>query len=245
MRSNAPNASGDSGTSTPPAIAASISPTRIALAASPIATAPLAQELAVDRIGPADVERDAEVRRRRPAEHREGEGGGHGAQAALEVLLVLRLCERDPTEGRPEVDPDPLAVGRARDARDEAGVGHRHPPRREPELAEPVHRAGRPGVHEVERLEVVDLGRDLRPERRRVEAVDALDRARRRAKAARNAGSPIPTAEMTPMPVMTARRRTGDGGVAMSGVRRGSGRTPRAPPRAHGRWRACVPRSGA
>ena len=40
------------GTSTPPAIAASISPSRIALSASPSATAPLAHELAVDRIGP-------------------------------------------------------------------------------------------------------------------------------------------------------------------------------------------------
>ena len=52
MRSKAPNASGESGTSTPPAIAASISPARMAFAASPIATAPLAHEFAVDRIGP-------------------------------------------------------------------------------------------------------------------------------------------------------------------------------------------------
>ena len=52
MRSKAPNASGDSGHSTPPAIAASISPVRIAPIASPIATAPDAHELAVDRIGP-------------------------------------------------------------------------------------------------------------------------------------------------------------------------------------------------
>ncbi len=52
MRSNAPNASGDSGHSTPPAIAASISPLRMACIASPIATAPDAHELAVERIGP-------------------------------------------------------------------------------------------------------------------------------------------------------------------------------------------------
>ena len=52
MMSKAPNASGDSGHSTPPATAASISPARIAPSASPIATAPDAQEFAVERIGP-------------------------------------------------------------------------------------------------------------------------------------------------------------------------------------------------
>ncbi len=52
IRSNAPNASGDSGHSTPPAIAASISPVRMAPMASPIATAPEAHELAVERMGP-------------------------------------------------------------------------------------------------------------------------------------------------------------------------------------------------
>ena len=52
MMSKAPNASGDNGHSTPPAIAASISPERIAPIASPIATAPEAHELAVERMGP-------------------------------------------------------------------------------------------------------------------------------------------------------------------------------------------------
>ncbi len=52
MMSNAPNASGLSVTSTPPAIAASMSPARIAPRASPIATAPEAHEFAVERIGP-------------------------------------------------------------------------------------------------------------------------------------------------------------------------------------------------
>ena len=52
MMSNAPNASGLSGTSAPPATAASISPARIAPSASPIATVLDAHELAVDRIGP-------------------------------------------------------------------------------------------------------------------------------------------------------------------------------------------------
>ena len=52
MMSNAPNASGLSGTSAPPAIAASIWPDRMASSASPNATAPDAHEFAVDRIGP-------------------------------------------------------------------------------------------------------------------------------------------------------------------------------------------------
>ena len=52
MMSKAPKASGLSGISTPPAIAASIWPDRIASSASPMATEPEAHELAVDRIGP-------------------------------------------------------------------------------------------------------------------------------------------------------------------------------------------------
>ena len=52
MMSNAPNASGLSGISTPPAIAASTRPSRRSPSASPSATAPDAHELAVDRIGP-------------------------------------------------------------------------------------------------------------------------------------------------------------------------------------------------
>ena len=52
MMSNAPNASGDSGISQPPAIAASTRPSRRSPSASPSATAPEAHEFAVDRIGP-------------------------------------------------------------------------------------------------------------------------------------------------------------------------------------------------
>ena len=53
MMSKAPNASGLSGISTPPAIAASIWPARIAVPSGLAeATAPEAHELAVDRIGP-------------------------------------------------------------------------------------------------------------------------------------------------------------------------------------------------
>ncbi len=52
MMSNAPNASGLNGTSTPPATAASIRPVRMSSSADPSATAPEAQEFAVDMIGP-------------------------------------------------------------------------------------------------------------------------------------------------------------------------------------------------
>ena len=45
-----------------------------------------------------------------------------------------------------------------------------------PELAESVELAGGLRRHPLERVEVVDLGRDLAAERRRVEAIDPLDR---------------------------------------------------------------------
>jgi hypothetical protein len=52
MMSNAPNASALSGTSQPPAIAASTRPSRRSPSASPSPTLPDAHELAVERIGP-------------------------------------------------------------------------------------------------------------------------------------------------------------------------------------------------
>ena len=47
---------------------------------------------------------------------------------------------------------------------------------REAEMAEPVRLAGGLGVHEVGRLEVVDLCGHLRAEAGRIEPIDALDR---------------------------------------------------------------------
>ena len=108
MMSNAPKASGLSGTSAPPAIAASI-------VAGPDRVQRLADR---DRAGrarvggredrPADVERDPEVGRRRPAEDRQGEVRGDGLDPALEIALVLLLGVGDPAERAAEVDPDPL-----------------------------------------------------------------------------------------------------------------------------------------
>ncbi len=62
-------------------------------------------------------------------------------------------------------------------------VIEREAARDHPELAESVELPGGLRRHPGERVEVVDLGRDLRAERRRVEAVDALDRGAARAQA--------------------------------------------------------------
>ena len=56
------------------------------------------------------------------------------------------------------------------------GVIEREAAGDQPELAEPVELARRLGRHPGERIEVVDLGRDLRAEGARVEPVDPLDR---------------------------------------------------------------------
>ena len=89
---------------------------------------------------------------------------------------MLLLGVGDAAERRAEVDPDPLRMRRAVDARRQPGVVERQPAGDQPELAEPVELARGLGRHPGERVEVVDLGRDLRAERARVEAVDALDR---------------------------------------------------------------------
>ena len=87
--------------------------------------------------------------------------GATGWMPALEVALVLLLGVGDAAQRRPEVDPDPLRVGRAVRARRQAGVVEREAAGDQPELAEPVELAGRLRRHPGERVEVVDLGRDL------------------------------------------------------------------------------------
>ena len=120
----------------------------------------------------------------------------------LEIALVLFLGVGDAAEratrGRCRSAP---ASARPVLARHEAGVLEREPAGDQAELAEPVELAGGLGRHPGERVEVVDLGGDLRAERDRVEPVDPLDRgARRPAVPARNASRPVPIAVMTPMP---------------------------------------------
>ena len=58
----------------------------------------------------------------------------------------------------------------------EASIGERQLTRDHAELAEPIELTGGLGRHPGERVEVIDLRRDLAPERRRIEPVDALDR---------------------------------------------------------------------
>ena len=67
----------------------------------------------------------------------------------------------DATERRSQVDPGALRGRRSPFARHEPGVVEREPPGDETELAEPVERPGVLGRHPGERIEVVDLGRDL------------------------------------------------------------------------------------
>ena len=78
---------------------------------------------------PVDAERDPEVGRGRAAEHRQGEGRADRPDAALEVALVLLLGEGDPTERAADVDPGAVRVGRLRSRRaSSAGVGERLAP---------------------------------------------------------------------------------------------------------------------
>ena len=138
--------------------------------------APNASELRGTSDRAVDAEGDPQVGRRRAAEDGQGERRADGANPALEVALVLLLGIDDPAQRAAQVDPDPLRARRPTLARHELRVGERHLAGGQPELAEPIELAGSLGLHVVERLEVVDLGRDLRAERARVEAVDSLDR---------------------------------------------------------------------
>ncbi len=166
MMSNAPNASGLSGISQPPAIAASIRPSRRSPERLAERDGPRRARVGRREDRPADVEGDAEVGRRRAAEDGEGEVRRDRADAPLEVALVLLLRVGDAAQRRAEVDADPLRVRRRRRSPGvQAGVVEREPAGDEAELAEPVELAGRLGRHPGERIEVVDLGRDLRAER--------------------------------------------------------------------------------
>ncbi len=124
----------------------------------------------------ADVERDAEVGRRRAAEDRQRKVRRHLPDPLLEIALVLLLGVGDAAQRGPEVDPDPLRMRAAVRAGRQPRVVEREPARDEAELAEAVQLARGLGRHPGERVEVVDLRRDLRAEGARVEPVDALDR---------------------------------------------------------------------
>ncbi len=124
----------------------------------------------------AHVERDAEIGRGRAAEHREGEVGRDLADALVEIARVLFLGVGDAAERRTEVDPDAIRAGGTISTGSQPRVLERELTRDQAELAEPVELAGGLRWHPRERVEVIHLGRDLAPERRRVEPIDALDR---------------------------------------------------------------------
>ena len=111
-------------------------------------------------------------RRRRPRARGSAPRSGCRATGTARAAPRHRRCRPAPTRGRCRSAP-----GRRRRPAPgvQPGVGQGQLPGREAELAEPVELARGLRRHEVERVEVVDLGRDLRAERRRVEAVDALD----------------------------------------------------------------------
>ena len=124
----------------------------------------------------ANVERDPEIGRGRTAEHRQGEVRRHLADSLVHVPLVLGLRVGDATERAAEVDPDPLGARGVGGAGDEAGVVEREPTGHEAELAEPVELPGDLRLEKRQRVEVVNLGCDLRAECGRIEAVDPPDR---------------------------------------------------------------------
>ena len=89
---------------------------------------------------------------------------------------MLLLGVGDAAQRAAEIDPDPLRRRRSALAGPHARILERQLAGHEPELAEPIELAGRFRRHPGERVEVVDLGGDLRAERRRVEPIDPLDR---------------------------------------------------------------------
>ncbi len=96
---------------------------------------------------------------------------------------MLLLGVGDPAERAAEIDPDPLRGSGAPFTRPESTIRERKLAGDETELAEPIELAGGLRRHPRQRIEVVDLGGDLRAERRRIEPIDTLDGRLARSKA--------------------------------------------------------------
>ena len=133
-----------------------------------MATAPEAHELALPTVGPVDAEVESHVAGPGAPEHRQRERRRHAPHAARHESGVLLLPEGHAAERR--ADPDPGA--RAERGRVEARIGHRQACGRHRHRAETVETARAARVEMVGRVEVVDLGGDVRREHARVEAID-------------------------------------------------------------------------
>ena len=216
MMSNAPNASGLSGTSTPPAIAASISPARIALERLADRDGPGRARVGGREDRPADVERDPEVRRRRAAEHREGEVRRDRLDAPLEVALVLaprrRRSRRARCRGRSRSAPAPRRRPRPAAARRPRG---RAGPATSPNwLNRSSWRAVFGGIHASGSKSSTWAATWLRNGDGSNRSIRLIGERPARSPA-RNASTPVPIAVIGPMPVIQTRAA-----LLMSRIRR-------------------------
>ncbi len=123
-----------------------------------------------------DTQGDAQVRRRGAAKHGQCQGRADRPDAALQVALVLQLGIGDPAQGAAQIDAGSLGRRPTELAGLQSGVGQCQQTSDQTELAEPVELPGGLRVHVAEWVEVIDLGRDLRPEGARIESVDPSDR---------------------------------------------------------------------
>ena len=243
--SNAPKASGLSGTSAPPAIAASTSclPGRVPCLAD--GDGPGGARVGGREDRPADVEGDPEVGRRRPTEHREGQVRRDRLDAPLEIRLVLGLGVCDPAERAAEVDPDPLpGGGPASPGRSPASSRASWPATRPNWLNRSSWRAVRGGIHAIGSKSSTWAATWLRNGDGSKRSI-RLTGERPARSPARNASTPVPIAVITPMPVIQTRRRSLMSSGSSDRDLRTSRRPKRALPRAHRTWRASGRRSAA
>ena len=181
----------------------------------------------------ADVERDAQVRRRRATEDRERQVRRDLADAALHVPLVLLLGIGDATEGRAEVDADPLRRGwpGAPGARP-ASSSARRPATSPNWLKRSSWRAVLGGIQasgSKSSTWAATCERNALGSNRSMRFTGEWPFRN----PARNASTPVPIAVMTPKPVIQMRRRS-----LIAARSSGPATPPPASRPGRGRWRA-------
>ena len=210
MMSNAPKASGLSGTSH------AAGDRRVdrrrrgsRSSASPSATAPDAHELAVERIGPRTSRAIPRLAGAAPPNTASARFGATGLDPALEVALVLLLGVGDPAERAAEVDPDPLA-----------GARRRASPGRSPASSRASRPATSPNWLNRSSWRAVFGGIQASGSKSSTWAAtwqrngDGSNRSirltgeRPARSPARNASTPVPIAVITPIPVIQTSRRS-------------------------------------